>query len=78
MRGYEIEAAIFVVIFVIIMTIACVGVGWIGYGLLTQLGKFPSKTPQIHMSVLFPFVVVVVVSFTLLLIFLKVLEPLGQ
>lgn len=78
MQGFEVEAFIFVLLFVVMMSVACIGIGWIGYGLITKLGKFPSKTPVIQMGVLFPLIVIEVVSFTLFLVFLKVLEPVGH
>jgi len=66
-------ALAFVAIFFILITIPCVGVGWVGYRLMTRLGRFPSKTPAIQMSVLFKLIILEVVSWTLLLLFFKVL-----
>lgn len=64
----------FILIFWVVMLIPCVGISWIGKNLIEQLGRYPSKTPAIQMSVLFKLVVIEVVSMTLLIILLKVLS----
>ena len=66
-------AVIFILIFYAIMLIPCIGIGWVGYKLLDRLGRYPSRTPAIQLSVLFQLVVIEVVSFTLILCFFKVL-----
>jgi len=66
-------AAVFILIFYVMIIIPCVGVSVIGYKLIDKLGRFPSKTPAIQMGVLVKLVVVEVVSFTLLLSFFKAL-----
>ncbi len=65
--------AIFVLIFLVLVTIPCLGVGWIGARLINKLGRYPSKTPAIQLSVMAQLVVIEVVSFTLLLLFFKIL-----
>jgi hypothetical protein len=72
-NGSQGVAGVFIVIFFVLIMIPCVGIGWLGYDLLTRLGRYPSKTPAIQMSVLFKLVIVEVLSLTLLLIFFKVL-----
>lgn len=64
---------VFVAIFYVLIIIPCVGVSWIGCRLFDRLGRHPSKTPAIQMSVLFPLVIIEVVSFALLLAFFKAL-----
>jgi len=64
-------ALIFVAIFYGIMLFACIGIGWIGKGLLDNLGRYPSKTPAIQMGILFKLVVLEVVSITLIVLFFK-------
>jgi hypothetical protein len=66
-------AVVFIFIFLVLMAIPCAGVAVIGYRLITRLGTFPSKTPALQMSVLLRLIVLEVVSFTLLLVFFKVL-----
>mgnify|MGYP001579751869 CR=1 FL=1 len=66
-------AIIFVIIFTILMAIPCAGVAWIGSRLINQLGRFPSRTPAIQLSVVLKLTVLEVVSWTLLLLFFKVL-----
>ncbi len=67
-------AFIFIVVFYILIMIPCVGIGWLGYDLLDRLGRFPSKTPAIQMSVLFKLVMLEIVSMTLILVFFKALS----
>lgn len=66
-------AVIFVIIFVILIAVPCVGVGWIGTKLINQLGRYPSKTPAIQLSVVMKLTVLEIVSWTMLLLFFKVL-----
>ncbi len=49
--------------------------GWLGRNLLERLGRYPSKTPAIQLSVLLKLAVLELVSFTILLAILKVLSP---
>lgn len=66
-------ALVFIGIFWAMMIIPCVGVGWLGWKLITDLGTYPSKTPAIQMGVMFKLVMLEVVSMTILLLFFKVL-----
>lgn len=66
-------ALIFIAIFYVLMLVPCVGIGWLGYDLLNRLGRYPSKTPAIQLSMLFKLIVVEVLSFTLLLVFFKLM-----
>jgi len=73
--GEESGAAIvFILLFFAFTIIPCVGTAIIGVNLINKLGRFPSKTPSVQMSVLFQLVVLEVVSFTLILAFFKVLS----
>lgn len=63
----------FIVIFYILIFIPMFGVSWIGFKMITKLGRYPSKTPAIQMGVLFKLLVIEVVSFTMLLTFFKIL-----
>jgi hypothetical protein len=74
MGGNSTAAIFFIMIFYILMLIPCIGIGWIGYKLITNLGRYPSKTPAIQMSILFQLVVVEVASLTFLLAFFKILS----
>ncbi|MFP4473036.1 MAG: hypothetical protein ACLFPX_04090 [Candidatus Omnitrophota bacterium] len=62
-------------LFFVMLLIPTAGAIWIGLELINQLGRFPSKTPAIQMSVLLKLVVLQVVSFTLLLVLFKILAP---
>ena len=67
-------AFVFVLVFWVMMLIPCIGIGWMGKKLIDQLGRYPSRTPAVQMSVLVKLVVLEVVSFTLLAGFLKALS----
>jgi TRAP-type C4-dicarboxylate transport system permease small subunit len=71
--GNEGAAAVFVIIFYVLILIPCIGIGWLGWDLLSRLGRYPSKTPAIQLSVLFKLVVIEVLSMTLILAFFKAL-----
>jgi len=66
-------ALIFILFYWTVILIPAVGTCWIGRSLINRLGRWPSKTPAIQMSILFKLVVLEVVSFTLLLAFFKAL-----
>ncbi len=67
-------SAIFILIFYIIILIPCIGVGWVGFRMITRLGRYPSKSRAIQMSVLLQLLVIEVVSFSLIVGFFKVLS----
>jgi len=64
---------LFILIFFGIMSIACIGISWVGIRLINDLGRYPSKTPAIQMGVMFKVVIIEVVSMTLLVLFFKLL-----
>lgn len=66
-------SAAFIAIFFALILIPSVGVAWLGYKLIDKLGRYPSKTPAIQMSVLIKLVVLEVASMTALLLFFKIL-----
>ena len=66
-------AFVFILIFYILMLIPCLGVGWIGYKLITKLGRYPSKTPAIQVGVMLKLIIVEVVSISLILLIFKIL-----
>jgi len=66
-------ALVFIMIFWLMMIIPCIGVGWLGYKLITELGQHPSKTPAIQMGVMFKLIMLEIVSMTVLLLFFKIL-----
>ncbi len=66
-------ALIFILLFLIMIAIPCLGVGWLGYKLITKLGRYPSKTPAIQMGVMLKLVIIEVVSLTMILVFFKIL-----
>lgn len=64
---------VFVLIFAVLIAIPCIGIAWIGSRFIEKLGRYPSKTPAIQMSVVVKLVFLEIVSWTLLLLFFKVL-----
>ena len=66
-------ALVFIIIFYVLMLIPCLGVGWLGYKLITRLGRYPSRTPAIQLSIMLKLVIVEVVSLTLILLMFKIL-----
>ena len=67
------ESFIFAVIFTFIVLVPCVLVMLMGKKMIQQLGRYPSKTPAIQMSIFVQLVVIEIVTFTLLTGFLFVL-----
>ncbi|MDP2654608.1 MAG: hypothetical protein Q8Q08_11350 [Candidatus Omnitrophota bacterium] len=66
---------IFVVSWYAIMIIPCLGIGWLGSKFINNLGRYPSKTPVLNKNIIFPLLVIEVVSVTCLLVFFKALLP---
>ena len=66
-------AAIFVAIFFVLVLIPCIGIAWIGTRLINKLGRYPSKTPAIQLSVVLQLAVLEIGSWTLILLFFKIL-----
>ncbi len=66
-------AALFIAIFFVLILIPTMGVGYLGYKLISKLGRYPSKTPAIQLSILVKLVVIEVVSLTLMLVMFKIL-----
>ena len=64
---------VFVLIFTVLIAIPCVGIAWLGTRFINKLGRFPSKTPAIQMSIVFKLLLLEIVSWTLLLLFFKIL-----
>ena len=55
--------------FLFLMTIPCISVAVIGYRMLTKLGQYPSKTPEIQMSIWLKLLIIEVFSFGMIYIF---------
>ena len=66
------EGVAFILIFLGIIAVPCVGVALIGYRMLNKLGHFPSKTPAIQMSIFLKLIVIEVISFAMILFFYKI------
>ena len=64
---------VFVIIFAVLIAVPCTGIAWLGKKLIDNLGKYPSKTPMIQTSIIFKLAFIEIVSFTLLLLFFKIL-----
>lgn len=61
------ESFLFGISYSIIIIIPCIIVGLLGRKMLDQLGRFPSKTPTIQMSVLFYLIITEVITFAALI-----------
>lgn len=57
------EAFVFCAIFAGIIIIPCALIGLIGRNMINKLGRYPSKTPAIQMSVLFQLFVIEIIGF---------------
>ena len=55
--------------FFLLMIIPCISVAIIGYRMLTKLGQYPSKTPEIQMSIWLKLLIIEVFSFGLIYVF---------
>lgn len=64
----------FIIIFTFIVLIPCVLIAIIGYKMITRLGYFPSKTPAIHLSIVWQLISIELISITALLLLFYVLE----
>jgi len=65
------ESFIFAVIFAFIILVPCVLVAFIGTRMIDRLGRYPTKTPVIQMSILVPLVAIEIVTFALMLGFYR-------
>ena len=66
-------AVTFLIVFTVLIAVPCVGVAWIGTKLINQLGRYPSKTPAIQLSVILQLTILEITSWTMMLLFFKVL-----
>ena len=66
-------ALVFLLIWAALILIPCIAMGWLGYRLITKLGQYPSRTPLIQKSFMFPYIVVAVASMTAIIVFFKIL-----
>ena len=62
-------------LFFLAVNIPCVAILWIGLKFIEQLGRYPSKTPSIQMSICLKLLVIEVGAFTFILAMFKVLAP---
>lgn len=65
------EAFIFIFVFLLLIAVPCVGMILIGYKFISELGYFPSKTPEIQMSICLKFCILFAVSVLGFVVFLK-------
>ena len=66
------ESFIFGMVYSVIIMVPCLIVLFIGRKMIDRLGRYPSKTPTIQMSILFPLVILEVVTFAALIGFFRV------
>ena len=63
---YGSQAILLIFLFLGIIAFPCILVARIGYRMINKLGQFPSKTPEIQMSIFLKLVIVEVISFSFL------------
>lgn len=61
------EAFYFFLIYSAIIIAPCVYVGIMGYGMINEMGRYPSKTPIIQMKIFYKLVIVEIITFYLLI-----------
>lgn len=61
-------------LFFLAVNIPCIAIVWLGNKFFDQIGRYPSKTPAIQMSIALNIIMIEVVAFTLFLILFKVLS----
>lgn len=62
-------------LFFLAVNIPCVAITWLGVKFIEKLGRYPSKTAAIQMSICLKLIVIEVGAFTFLLAMFKVLAP---
>ena len=66
------ESFIFLSVYALIILIPCGLITIIGRRMISELGRYPSRSPSIHMSILFKLVIIEVATFASLLGFFKI------
>ena len=69
---YWSEGVGFIVIFLFMILLPCAGVAWIGYCMIHRLGQFPSRTPEIQLSILFQLIAIEMVYFGMIYVFIRI------
>ena len=67
-------AFIFLLIYIVLIGIPCISIGWLGVKTINRLGRYPSKTPAIQKSIVVILAIIEVISLTLILTFFKILS----
>lgn len=65
------QGLLVIVMFAVLMAVPCLGVALIGYRLINKLGRYPSKTPEIQMSICLKLFVIEFISFGMIYVFFK-------
>lgn len=68
---YWSEGILFIFIFLALISIPCIGVALIGYRMINKLGRFPSRTPEIQMSIFLKLILIEAVSFGMIYLFYR-------
>ena len=69
---YWSEGVVFILIFLFLIVLPCTGVAWIGYRMIHRLGQFPSKTPEIQLSIFFQLIAIELVYFGMIYVFIRI------
>ena len=65
------ESFIFFAVYSVLIIVPCVLVAWIGRDMITRLGKAPTETSVIQMSIVGKLVTIEVITFTLMIVFFR-------
>ena len=66
-------ALIFTVVWLVVVAFPCICIGFLGFKLMANLGRYPSKTPAIQTKMILPLLIIEIVSVTLLITVFKIL-----
>lgn len=62
-------------LFFLAVNIPCLAIVWIGMKFFDQIGRHPSKTAAIQMSIVLKLAVIEVAAFTAIMMLFKILSP---
>ena len=71
----ESTSIVLMCLFFLAVNIPCIAVAWLGSKFIGEIGRFPSKTAAIQMSICFKLLVIEVAAFTFILVLFKILMP---
>ncbi|HBG62537.1 MAG: hypothetical protein A2Y03_08195 [Omnitrophica WOR_2 bacterium GWF2_38_59] len=66
------EAFVFACVYAVIIIVPCIIVALLGNKMIGDLGRYPTKTPAIQMSIVWKLIVTEIITFVLLIMFYNV------